>query len=129
MFFKKTDIIIIFVIIAASAVSFAIYRHIASERAAVAQIYYYSELVSTVELNTKTDKTFSVPQNNNVVFHLFDDGSICFEESDCPDKVCIKSGRLRLAGQSAACLPNGFILKIVPKGEYEQNDVDLVVGK
>lgn len=127
-FFKRTDIIILLVIIAAAIICFLIYENYASYKPAVAEIYYYSELVQTVGLNSGVDQTFTIPQDENVVFHLYPDGGICFEQSDCPDKVCIHAGKLHSVGQSAACLPNGIILKIVPAEKRNENDLDIVVG-
>lgn len=126
-FFKKTDIAVLLVIIAAAITGFLIYRSYVSDKSAVAEIYYYSQLVETVELNTGEDRTFSIPQDKNVVFHLYPDGGIAFVESDCPDKICIHSGILRTPGQSAACLPNGIILKIVPR-DGGDGDIDIIAG-
>ncbi|HYE68792.1 MAG TPA: NusG domain II-containing protein, partial [Anaerovoracaceae bacterium] len=72
--------------------------------------------------------TFSIPQDENVIFHLYQDGSIAFVESDCPDKVCIHAGKLKMTGQFAACLPNGIVMKIVPEKERSEDDPDLVIG-
>lgn len=33
------------------------------------------------------------------------DGTIAFTESDCPDRLCIRSGALHRPGQMAVCLP------------------------
>jgi hypothetical protein len=41
------------------------------------------------------------------------DGAIRFIESSCPDKVCIHSGNLRHGGESAACLPNRVLVRVV----------------
>ncbi len=127
-FVKKTDMFIIIGIIVVSAVSWGIYNHVFAEDRVKAEIYYYSELVETVDLSTGEEKTFSIPQDENVIFHLYQDGSIAFEESDCPDKVCIHAGKLRTAGQFAACLPNGIVMKIVPEQEHSGDDADLVIG-
>ncbi len=127
-FFKRTDIIVIIAIIAISAASWGIYNYAHGEDRVKAEIYYYSELVETVELGGKEDRIFSIPQDENVVFHLYQDGSIAFEESDCPDKVCIHAGKLRRSGQFAACLPNGIVMKIVPEKEHGSEDTDLVLG-
>ena len=50
-FFKRSDIIIIICIIAVSAVSWGIYNVIFAEDRVQAEIYYYSDLVETVDLN------------------------------------------------------------------------------
>lgn len=126
-FFKRTDIIIIVGILAVSGIGWGIYNSIFAGEQVKAEIYYYSKLVKTVELNTGKEERFSLPEDENVVFHLYKDGSIAFEESDCPDHVCIHAGRLKREGQFAACLPNGFVMKIVPERESNQ-DVDLVIG-
>lgn len=49
---------------------------------------------------------------------------ICFLESDCPDKVCVKTGWLSHPGDIAVCLPNKIIIKL----EQDKNqNVDGVV--
>lgn len=127
-FFKRSDIIIIAAIILISAVSWGIYNYVFAEDRVKAEIYYYSELIETVDLSSGEEKTFSIPQDENVIFHLYQDGSIAFAESDCPDKVCIHAGKLKTAGQFAACLPNGIVVKIVPEKERGEDDADLVIG-
>ena len=127
-FFRKSDILIILVILAVSAAGWTIYSFAFSGRSAKAEIFYYNKLVETVDLGTGQDRVFSIPQNKNVVFHLYKDGSIRFEESDCPDKVCIHAGKLHIVGQSAACLPNGIVLKIVSANGPGKDDPDLIIG-
>jgi Uncharacterized protein conserved in bacteria len=128
-FFRRSDIIILSLIVVMSIAAWAIYKNVFSRKAAKAEIYYNNQLVETVDLNAGMDKRFSIPQDKNVVFHLYKDGSICFEESDCPDKICIKSGKLKTVGETAACIPNKIFLKIVPAGGRQDSDLDGVSGK
>lgn len=128
-FFKKTDIIIIGVILVFAVIFTILYRTKFSDQPAVAEIYYNSELVETVRLDEEVDKTFSIPQNSHVVFHLHEDGTLQFEESDCPDKVCINTGKIGMVGESAACLPNAIVVKIVKKSGRTDDTVDIIVGK
>ncbi len=127
-FIKKSDLIILAVVLVVCSVAWYSYQNIFGKRPAQAEIYYNSKLVQTVDLTAGVDRRFSIEQNKNVVFHVFKDGSIDFEESDCPDKICIKAGKLHTIGESAACLPNGIVLKIVAKGQRSADDLDLVVG-
>jgi len=127
-FFKKTDILIIAAIIAAALVAWLVYTNTAQDGAVMAEIYYYSTLVETVDLTPGHERTFSIPQNENVVFKVDDEGNIQFIESDCPDKICIKTGKIHMAGQSAACLPNGIVLKIVPADGWDEDGPDIIVG-
>jgi hypothetical protein len=127
-FFKKTDIIIISVLLVLAIGGYFAYKKIFSDTKAIANIYYESELVKSIDLSEKKDYTFRLEQNDHVLIHVHSDGSISFEESDCPDKVCIKSGKLDTVGESAACLPNKIVIKLVSKGK-DNNDVDIIVGK
>jgi len=128
-FFKKSDILIAAVLLIISLGVYLVYNSIYGQSETKAEIYYYSELVQTVELNAGEEEIFSVSQEPDVVFQISDDGEIAFIESDCPDKVCIKTGKLDTVGQYAACLPNGVVLKIVPVGERSEDDPDIVVGR
>ena len=128
-FFKKSDIIVILVMLAFALIFTIYYKVTYSNKSAIAEIYYNSDLIETVDLDTGIDKTFSIPQDEHVIFHQYKDGSICFEEADCPDKICIKAGKISMVGESAACLPNGIVMKIVPKSGYSYDAADIIVGK
>lgn len=128
-FYKKSDIIILAVIVVISLASWIVYKNVFSKNAAKAEIYYNNKLVKSIDLNGDVDETFSIPQNKNVVFHLYKDGSIAFVKSDCHDKICIKSGRLKIVGETAACLPNKIFLKIVPSGSDNDSGLDGITGK
>lgn len=125
-FFKKTDLIIVLFIVLISITAWFSYRSIFA-KPSHAEIYYYSTLAKTVDLNKGIEETFSIPQNEHVVFHLYKDGKIRFEQSNCPDQICVKAGLLNTSGQFAACLPNGIILKIVSNNS--NSDIDAVSGK
>jgi hypothetical protein len=51
---------------------------------------------------------------------LAEKGRIRFEDANCPDRVCVKTGWLSRKGDIAVCLPNRTIIKI----EGESRDVD-----
>lgn len=123
---KKYDMIIIGIILIISLVSWIIYQNFMANKTPMAEIYYQSKLVKTVDLNQGVEQYFSIDENKNVLFHLFSDGSICFEKSDCPNKLCVKTGRISKPGQFAACIPNEILLKIVPASDRDR-EVDLII--
>ena len=125
-FAKRADVIIIGAIVVISLAVWGTNLLLSKNEKKHAEIYYQSHLAMTVDLSKGEDRTFSISQNENVVFHLYPDGSICFEHSDCPDKICIRTGRISQPGQIAACLPNEIILKIV--GESQSDAPDITVG-
>ncbi len=50
---------------------------------------------------------------------IAENGRIRFESADCPDKICVNTGWLNRAGQSAACLPNKTLIVIEGSSELD----------
>jgi hypothetical protein len=123
-FFKRADVIIIAIIFLFSGL---VYQFAFAESVPKAEIYYYSDLVETVELDKGREMTFSLPQEEDVIFQLDSDGGIGFIQSDCPDKVCVRAGKLHRVGQFAACVPNGLMLKIV-SDDSGDDGADIIIG-
>lgn len=126
-FYKKNDFIIVLLLLATAGSLYFFNQWNAKDKPVVAEIYVESEKVQTIVMDNIEDRTFSIQERPEIVFHLYDDGSIAFESSDCPDKVCVRSGKLHLAGQSAACLPNGVIIKIISSDANNKDGMDLVI--
>ena len=128
-YFKKSDILIISFVIIAAATAFFLWRSGAEGVPAKAEIYIGSELKETIDLSSPVPRRFSLPERPEVVFEVFADGSISFIESDCPDKICVNSGRLKTPGETAACIPNLLLVKIVPIKGFEDPDApDITTG-
>ena len=125
-FIKKTDLIIIAIILLASAVSWFTYKYFTKDEAPKAEIYYYTELVKTIDLGSGNDIHFSIDNEPDVIFHVTADGTIRFEQSDCPDQICINTGELSRPGQFGACLPNGIVIKII--GNKNDDEPDIIIG-
>ncbi|MCL2083978.1 MAG: NusG domain II-containing protein [Oscillospiraceae bacterium] len=83
-----------------------------------ARISVGGRVVQTADLNQ--DAEFSLEQNPNVRFAVRG-GAIAFIGSDCPDKVCVRSGYLKYPGQTAACLPNRAVIFVT--GASEDTDI------
>ena len=50
------------------------------------------------------------------------DGFVSFENSPCPNKLCVLSSAISKNGQWIACLPNGVFVRI--EGEDENSEID-----
>ncbi len=125
-FAKKSDVILILAIAAAGLLLWVYFGGFFGRSEGLrAEIYHNSSLVRVVDLTGGNEESFSIEGEAGVVFHLYADGSIAFAESDCRDKVCVKTGRLRSAGQTAACLPKRIYVKIVGG---EEGEPDIVIG-
>ena len=69
------------------------------------------------------DGTFPLNGGSNIL--VIRDGQAWLSEADCPDKLCVKQGRIHYSGQVITCLPNR--LTVTVEGG-ESDGVDLVVG-
>jgi hypothetical protein len=86
----------------------------------------YKDGVFALRVEPGPDREFSLPGYEHVVFSL-KDGALAFLSSDCPDQICVKSGYLSRAGQTAACLPNRFTIRVVSK-KKSSDAIDAVAG-
>ncbi len=87
-------------------------------------IYYEGIVIDRFVLEEGTARVLSYDQLPAIEIQQWPDRSIAIVRSDCPDQICVNTGKLRVAGQFAACLPNNFV--IVLQGVTEAEGVDAV---
>ncbi len=90
----------------------------AAIKGVIAEIYYQNRLIDEIPLKTTPLGTFSYPQAPQVVFQIFDHESIAIVRSNCPDQICVRTGKLRYRGDYAACLPNQFVIRLRDEAGY-----------
>lgn len=56
---------------------------------------------------------------------VIEDGKAYIKEADCPDKLCIKQGKIQKVGQSLICLPNKVVVEVISM-EQKDDGVDAV---
>ncbi len=105
----KNDIFLISVI-ALIIIGYFVFRSF-SDNALLAEIYFDGKVIETVNLTEKEEKKIVTGEDSSVVI-VAKDGKIYFENSSCPDKVCIKSGELSENGDFASCLPQKVVIKV-----------------
>ena len=117
---KKGDILLVLVLSALVLLGYGGYRYVAvgntgNERIAV--IKQDQKVIRRIDLNKiKEPERIDVSKD----FHetiLVESGRIRFEDADCPDRKCVKTGWLKDPGQAAVCLPNRTIIRIEGEGE------------
>ena len=76
----------------------------------------------TVELDR--DRRWSIAGRDGLTVTVqVENGRIRFASSDCPDRVCVHSGWLSTAGQTAACVPAGVSIRVTGDAP-----VDMIAG-
>lgn len=68
--------------------------------------------VRTIPLTDAVEETITIEGETITNVIEITPGGVRFAESDCPDQVCVRSGLLTRAGQSAVCLPNRVIVRL-----------------
>ena len=106
---KFGDFVIIgVVLVMAGALAAALAFHSSGDKL-YAEVWQNDQLIERVALTDSTDKTIDLDGHNVIVLH----GKTAeIQSADCPDQVCVRTGRLTRAGQVAVCLPNRVILKL-----------------
>lgn len=72
-----------------------------------------------VEVSGKTVGVYSLDKNIEIEINggsnhlVIKDGYVYLTDADCPDKTCVKTGKISYSGQSIICLPNQVIIKII----------------
>lgn len=120
-FFKKKDFITIAVLLLIGTAGIMYYRLRPAGENLSAEISCDSKIIAVIPLKGET-RSFTVPGHENVTLTI-GEGEAAFAESDCPDKICVRTGKLKKSGQSAACLPNKIIVRIVSDKGNELDDI------
>lgn len=65
------------------------------------------------------------PLNGGSNILVIEDGRAWISEADCPDRICVRQGKIHYTGQVITCLPNRVTVTV--EGG-EDSGVDFVVG-
>ena len=71
-----------------------------------------------VEVSGKTVGVYPIDRDTEIDINggsnhlVIKNGYVYLTDADCPDKTCVKTGKISYSGQSIICLPNQVIIKI-----------------
>ncbi len=86
----------------------------------IAVIKQNDKIIKEIDLDKIEEPERFVISGDYTAVILIEKGRIRFEESTCPDKICVKTGWLEKPGDTAVCLPGRLIISIAG----EKKDVD-----
>lgn len=78
------------------------------------------EMFGTYDLSNDRIITINMKNNRNTL--IINDGCIYMANADCPDKICVNSGKKSMSGDQIVCLPNRVYVSI----QSMENDVDSI---
>ena len=118
---KKNDLIIISVI---AILALALFVFIKSNNRTGACAVVTVDGKETARFFLDTDIEYEIKSSAGVNSLVIKDGYAYLKDADCPDRLCVKMGKINKEDQSIICLPHKVIIEI--KGG-EKNDVDVMV--
>lgn len=114
--FRPADLILL---AAAAAVCLALllWQHGADDTDCTAVIEQDGQELRRISLSALTqEERIDLGGDCHVVL-LAEPGAISFLSSDCPDQICVRTGKLTKPGQAAVCLPARISVRL--EGESE----------
>lgn len=105
----KKDAVILAVIVFISAAVFLLSSFLRTDGDR-ALISVDGKVIKEIRLSSVSEET-KISLENGVVITA-QDGKIRFSESNCKDKICIKTGEISKSGEAAVCAPNKTVIEI-----------------
>ena len=110
---RAYDIIIL--IFSTIAIICAVITYLSAARTGgtCAEIYSDGKLLYTINLR-EVSSPYEIPIEYDGKYNtvLIENGCISVSDASCPDKLCIKSGRIKNSSYPIVCLPNKLVIKI-----------------
>ena len=121
----KRDIILVLSMVIIAAAAFLIINYAVKKGGRYAVIKVDGQVIKTLDLN-REETTIEVNGYQGGVNRIvIKDGKVSMTEADCPDELCVKTGKISRTGETIVCLPHRVVVEI--KGSQEDDAVDSVV--
>lgn len=107
---RRGDILLIIALLAA-ALSVWLYTYLTRAESASVRVTVDGVAFGTYPLSEDTE----VRIGDNTAYNILTikDGEAWISEASCPDKLCVKQGKIEYDGQSVICLPNKVVVETV----------------
>lgn len=115
---RLRDVVIAAVLIVLSAAAY-LFLGKRDSGAGAAEVYANGDVIAKIDLSE--DGVYPISGFDMEL--TVKDGKICVSHSDCPDKVCERTGYISSSYQSIVCLPNRIAVKIVSSEKSDNIDV------
>ena len=117
---RRADLIVIAVLL---LLALALYLVLGAFRTEGGVVVVRVDGVETERHALSEDGIYPLNGGSNIL--VISEGQAWVSEANCPDRICVRQGKIHYTGQSIICLPNR--LSVTVEGG-EHGDVDFVVG-
>lgn len=120
--FKKGDIVLIAALLFICGIAF-LFRYFNKNDGAYAVISCNGQTLYSIALS-EIKEPYDIEAGSVVI--AAEPGGVYFKSSDCPDKICVKTGRLSHINDTGVCLPNGIVITIKGGGKNPTDTPDVI---
>lgn len=116
---KKKDIILIVVILLIAVVMYVAINQMHSQTGTTVKITLDGKTYGTYPMDK--DKTIEIKTSKGKNIVEIKDGYVEMKEADCPDKYCVKQGKIKHSGENIVCLPHKVVVDIIQEDSKDNN--------
>lgn len=120
----KRDIILVLVMLAVAMMALLIINYCVKKEGTYAVVKVDGQELYKLELDKDTTIDVAGYQGglNRIEVKA---GKVSMTEADCPDELCVKTGKISRTGETIVCLPHRVVIEI--KSTQGGNTIDSVV--
>ena len=121
----KRDIFLIAAFLCVALIIYA-FLYLSSSEGDIVIVKVDGTVVKELPLNQDDEFTVSGFQGgiNSIIIR---NGSVLASDADCPDKLCVKTGKINRAGETIVCLPHRVVIEIKRNSVSDNDNIDSVV--
>lgn len=121
----KRDTILVLSMVIIAAAAFLIINFAVKKDGSYAVIKVDGNVIKTLDLNSGETTIEVNGYQGGVNKVVINDGKLSMTEADCPDELCVKTGKISRVGETIVCLPHRVVVEI--KGSQDDDFIDSVV--
>ena len=100
-------------------------NHFVKKDGAFVQIKVDGQVIKTISVNQNETQTIEGYQGGSNIVTI-ENGGVTMTDADCPDKLCVKTGRISKTGETIVCLPHRVVVEIIGAAA-DDSGVDSIV--
>ena len=106
---RPFDLVIVGAVLLTGVLLFAFMKR--GERGDVVRVYADDRLYTTLSLADASGEHRIETERGVLILTLTEEGA-CVTYADCPDGVCVRTGRIAKSGESIVCVPLGIAVTV-----------------
>ena len=108
--FKKTDLLIVFILVLIAAAGFFAFRLFGSGEGTTVRISVDGELFGEYPL--AEERSIDIPGKIGTCRLKIHEGRADMVYADCPNQICVDHAEINEKGETIVCLPNRVIVEV-----------------